>query len=178
VSLLIEIRDAVTEAATDFGRIITRTRKIETCYCRPYRPCPGFILSTERDTPAEIRAIAQTMPDADTAIWWTENLRKWTGMAKSQLGLNPSRPQWARGTACPDCSADTACAEQDGEVVRTPALAITWAYPDGEDTDYHEDHDYKIRAVECRNCGMCWFRGPDLDALVDAMFRQSKARSA
>lgn len=174
VALIIEIREAITEAATDFGRIIRIRDHTKKCTCIIPRICD----LTRRDYPAEIQAIAANMPDPDTAIWWTEHLRKWAGQAKAQLGLNPSRPAWARGTKCPDCGADTAQGEHDGETIRTPALAITWAYPDGEETDYHEDHDYKIRAVECRQCGMCWFRGPDLDALVDAMVNNQRAKSA
>lgn len=178
VSLIMEIESTITEASTDFGRIITRTSKIPTCYCRPYKPCPGYILQTERDYPAELRAIAANMPDQEQVVIWTEILRRWAHIARAELGLNPNRPQWARDSACPECGSKEATADQDGETVRTPALAITWGVPDGEESDYHEDHDYKVRAVECRACSAAWWRGPELDSLVTAMFNAPKVKTA
>jgi hypothetical protein len=157
VALIIEITDAITEAATDFGRIIR--------------------VNDQRDYPAELRAIAANA-DPDTAVWWTEHVRKWVSQARSQLGLNPQRPQWARDTCCPNCGADSAQTQDDERTIRTPALAITWGYPEGEPEDYHEDHEYKVRAVECRACSACWFRGPELDSLVEAMFNQRTAKTA
>lgn len=174
VSLVMEIQSAITEAATDYGRIITKTTRLQTCYCRPYKACPGFILQTERDYPAELRAIAANIPDQDQVVAWVEMLRRWAHEARTTLGLNPQRPQWARGARCPECGSNEAQTERDGETIRTPALAISWGMPEGEETDYHEDHDYKVRAVECRSCGMAWWRGPDLDTLVTAMFNAPK----
>lgn len=178
VAIIMDIQGAVTEAATDFGRIIPKTKRIQTCYCRPYKPCPGYINTTTRDIPAEIRAIAANIPDADQAITWTSMLRRWASESRSALGLNPNRPQWARDSACPECGAKNATANRDGETIRTPALAITWGHPEGETTEYHSDDDYKVRAVECRACGTCWFRGPELESLVDAMFNATNARTA
>ena len=58
--------------------------------------------------------------------------------------------------------------------MRMPALSITWVGPD--DADYHEDGDWKVRAVECRACAHAWFRGADLDELVSAMLSANQTR--
>lgn len=147
VALTIEIRGAITEACTDFARIITNTKG-------------------QRDTRLELHAIAANIPDPDQEVAWTELTRSWVTRAKQTLGLNPPRPQWARGTPCPACQATTAHTTQDGEQIRTPALAITWVGPD-DDREYHSDGEWMVRAVTCRACEESWWRGEGLAWLTD-----------
>jgi hypothetical protein len=117
--------------------------------------------------PDTLRAIASHLTDQYDLNWWHDTLRTWAREIRTALALDPSRPQWARGAKCPDCNADSATTKQDGETVRTPALAIAWAGP-AED-EHHPDSAWKVRAVECRACGRTWWHGEELNTLVDAM---------
>lgn len=100
---------------------------------------------------------------------WTKQIREWVARARAQLNLDPPHPQWARGSRCPQCGAKHATTETDGETVRTPALAINWAPPD--DTTTYPPEPWIVRAVECRACSSAWFRGSDLEFLVEAMLK-------
>lgn len=126
---------------------------------------------SDRSVPANLLTIASKLMagnDLDQLDWWNTALRKWAVKARAELKLNPTRPQYARGIACPDCGAKYAMSTNDeGEKVRTPAVAITWHGPDDE--NHHPDTDWKVRAVECKVCGQVWWRGPDLDVLVEQM---------
>lgn len=103
---------------------------------------------------------------------WTKKLREWNGKIRRQLGLDPQHPEWARGTRCPECGASNAVTDNNGEEVRTPALAINWAPP--EDTTTYPPDPWIVRAVECRACLHAWFRGADLEQLVDAMLSANR----
>ena len=149
VSLVMEITAAITEAASDYGRIIKT--------------------NGQRDYPAELRAIAVSIPSDETNAWWAEKIKHWTEQTRAALGLNPRLPTSARGIACPACKAIYVEHGSNDQVVRSPALTITWAIPDGEGNDYHEDHEYKIRAVECRACLAVWWKGPALDEFATEM---------
>ncbi len=130
-----------------------------------------------RSVPGNLRAIAAKLmvgKDLDQLDWWQTSLQRWARDARAELKLDPVRPRFARGIHCPDCGADTATTEQDGETVRTPAIAITWTGPD--DDEHHPDTDWKVRAVECRVCAATWWRGPDLDRLVSDMLQANKSR--
>ncbi len=129
-----------------------------------------FTGKTHGSVPKNLRAIAGKLmsgTDVEQLDHWAGNLRKWVTDARAALKLDPQRPRWARGIACFACGAKTATAQQDGETVRTPAMAITWSGPD--DDAHHPDTDWKVRAVECKVCATTWWRGPDLDALVQQM---------
>ena len=153
VSLLIEIAEAATEGAVEHAG------------------------QSRGSVPGNLRAIAATLSsstDVDQVDWWNTAVLKWVRAARHELKLDPNRPQWARGIACPDCGATTASTDQDGEKVRTPAIAITWTGPD--DDNHHADTDWKVRAVECRMCSATWWRGPDLDRLVSDMLQANQTR--
>jgi len=131
----------------------------------------------KRSVPGNLRAIAAKLMagnDLDQLDWWQTALTKWIRDARAELKLDPVRPRFARGITCPDCGADTATTDQDGETVRTPAIAITWTGPD--DDEHHPDTDWKVRAVECRVCSATWWRGPDLDRLVSDMLTANRTR--
>lgn len=155
VALTIDIRDTVAEAADEIGR---RT----------------LTSNHNRDTPAELRAVAANLTSPDLIEWWTSKIRKWVNEARAALRLDPPRPKSARGARCPECNADTAYTEHDGEPVRTSALAITWVGP--KDQDYHPDTEWKVRAVECRSCGSAWFRGDSMDELIGRMLEANRTQ--
>lgn len=154
VSLTITITEAAREGANEHA---------------PLRPG-----DQQRDTPGNIRAIAANLNDTDQIDCWTDLIRKWISEARNTLRLDPPRPKSARGARCPDCAADTAYTTQDGEPIRTPALGITWVGP--QDTDYHPDTEWKVRAVECRNCGSAWFRGDSMDELIGLMLHANQTQ--
>jgi hypothetical protein len=131
---------------------------------------------SKREVPGNLRLLASKIvgdPDADVP-WWINQLEKWRSRAREALRLDPQRPRWARGTRCPECSAATITAKHEGETVVRPALSIHWAGPDGE--DYSPDDQWRVRAVVCDACSTAWFRGSDLDSLVDQMLRANTAR--
>lgn len=152
VSLMIEAAQAAAEAALD------------------------HVQGSRGSFPANLRAVVAAIPanDSDQIAWWHESVSGWVRRARVELRLDPVRPQWARGVVCPECGADSAQAARDGEQVRTPALAISWARPDGD--EHRADDAWTVRAVECRSCGACWWRGPDLDALVADMLAANLTR--
>lgn len=127
-------------------------------------PRPG---DQPRDTPGNLRAVAANLNDPDQIQWWTERARKWVSEARAVLRLDPPRPRSARGSRCPECGEHSTHIEKDGEIIKSPALAITWVGP--TDHDYHPDTEWKVRAVECRACTAAWFRGDSLDALIGRM---------
>lgn len=133
---------------------------------------------TRRNVPGNLRLLATRLDaektDDDALEWWVDKIRHWTNAATTALRLNPSRPRWARGVRCPDCGADTVTARQDGETVRRPALTIEWTGPSVE--DYGPDSDWLVRAVSCSACSSTWFRGVDLDGLVQQMLTASTTR--
>ena len=152
VALIIEISSTTTEAAVD------------------------MIGTTRGNTPDNIRAIAATITDPDQLTWWTDKLRRWISEARTELRLDPIRPRAARGARCPDCGALHTTTLIDGETVKSPALAITWSGPEDHDHDYHSDDAWKVRAVECRECGMAWWRGDSLSLLIDLMMEANATR--
>lgn len=147
VSLIMDITQAAREGANEHA--------------------PSRERDKPRDTPGNLRAIAANLNDQDQTEWWTEKIRHWVNEARTVLRLDPPRPRSARGARCPECNANTAYTEQDGEPIRTPALAITWVGP--KDQDYHPDTEWKVRAVECRACASTWFRGDSMDELIAKM---------
>jgi hypothetical protein len=150
VSLVMEITTATTETAVE------------------------LVHKTRGNPPDNLRAIAANLTDAEQIGWWTEQVRNWTHQARAALRLDPSRPKSARDAKCPDCGADSVYTQRDGESHKIPALAITWVGPD--DQDYHPDSAWKVRAVECRQCGVGWFRGESLDTLIDQMMQANLTR--
>src|SRR6478752_4441498 len=155
VALTIDIRDTVGEAADEIGR---RTRTP----------------TNARDTPTELRAVAANLVDPDLIGWWTDKIRKWVAEARSTLRLDPPRPKSARGAKCPSCGQGTVETINDGETIRSPALAIQWAGP--QDNDYHPDTEWKVRAVECRACATAWFRGDSMNELIDRMMEANRTQ--
>lgn len=154
VALLIEITDAATEGAND------------------------LVGENRRNTPANLRAVAASLAganDIDLTAWWTEKVREWVRKSRELLRLDPDRPRYARGTRCPQCSAKSVSTTVDGETVRTPALAINWSAPEGHQTKHTSDHDWHVRAIECKACESVWWRGDDLDQLVQDMMRANLA---
>lgn len=148
VALLIEVSQATSEAAVEFGEC------------------------SRRHVPQNLRLVAANLPaDDDLLAWWLDTVKRWAREARAALRLDPERPQWARDTKCPECGADSARAMRDGEEVRTPALAINWVGP--QDDEHHPDSAWKVRAVECRSCGASWFRGSGLDDLVTDLMRKN-----
>jgi hypothetical protein len=148
VALLIEISDAATEGVND------------------------LVGENRRNTPANLRAVAATLAglnDLDLTAWWTEKLREWVRKARELLRLDPDRPRYARGTACPQCGNKSVATVVDGETVRTPALAINWAPPEQHTTRHAADTDWLVRAIECRACDATWFRGDSLSIFTDAL---------
>lgn len=155
VALIIEISTATTETATELAG------------------------ESRRNVPANLRAIAATFvgkPDIDLLDWWVTSVKDWVRQARVLLRLDPDRPKWARGTRCPDCGADTATAQQDGETVRTPALSISWSAPEGSRDQHHADSEWHVRAIECRACSAVWWRGADLDQLVTDMLLANQTK--
>jgi hypothetical protein len=144
VALIIAVETAVTEA------------------------CMELVGGVRRDIPDGLRAVCATIKDDDQVGWWTDQLRDWTAQARGHLHLDPDRPRSARGARCPACQAKDAQMRHEGETVRMPALAITWVGPE-DDGAHHADAEWRVRAVECRACHTAWWRGSDLDNLVEAM---------
>jgi hypothetical protein len=155
VALLIEITDAAIEGVNELAG------------------------ENRRTTPANLRAIAAALAgknEPDVTAWWTEKIREWVRSARGLLRLDPDRPRYARGTRCPQCGSKTVTSTIDGENVRTPALAINWAAPEGHTTTHTNDHDWHVRAIECKACDSVWWRGADLDQLVQDMLRANLSR--
>lgn len=129
--------------------------------------------------PGNLRLLATRLADEnaddDGLDWWVDKVRHWIGQAKTALRLNATRPRWARGVRCPDCGADTVTAQQDGETVRRPALSIQWAGPEDEN-GYTADDQWRVRAVSCDACATSWWRGSDLDTLVEQMLAYNLSR--
>lgn len=128
---------------------------------------------TRGNTPANLKAIAAGLKDEDRITWWTHQLRTWTLQARDQLGLNPPTARHARAAPCPNCGEHTTYVKTaPKEYLRTPALAIIWDQPTGD--DYHSDTDWRVGAVECRSCQSEWRRGLDLHLLYDQMLTANK----
>lgn len=119
---------------------------------------------TRGNTPANLRCIAANLHDAEQIGWWTDKVRQWALEARTHLRLDPPMSRSIRGAQCPRCGASTVRVRQEDQTVRMPALQITWHVND--DAEYHQDEDWQVRAVECRNCKVAWVRG-DMDALID-----------
>jgi hypothetical protein len=134
VSLTMEISAATSEAAEEYGRASSSvTVNLVTIV--------NHLASTE---------------DNDVRAWWTETCRDWVGRAEVALGLSAPGTKWIRGMTCPVCRSRTAHGHLDGELVRTPALAVTW----------REDYgDWRVHAIGCRACGSVWTR--DAGGLAD-----------
>lgn len=150
VSLVMEITAATKEAAAD------------------------IVKANRGSVPGNLRAIAANLTDAELIGWWTEQTHQWITQARAALQLDPPRPKHARGAACPECKAEFVYTQQETGTVRTPALSVSWVGP--ADQDYHEDREWKVRAVECRECKVAWFRGESMDALIDMMMEANRTR--
>lgn len=127
VSLVIEVSAATAEAAEEHGR-------------RSY------------DVPADLTTILLGMirsADRDVCDWWTDQIRDWIVRAQVALGLAPPGTRWIRGADCPCCDSCWASARVDGELVRTPALAVVWAT---------EPTGWRVDSIHCRACGASWTR--------------------
>ena len=147
VALIIEITEAALEAAVE------------------------LVGQTRGNTPDNLSATTAHLKDTDQIGWWTDQLRTWVNQARTQLHLDPPNSRSARGATCPACGETTAYLKQGPkEYVRTPALAIIWNQPEGD--DYHPDTDWRVGAVECRGCAMAWARGETLHTLIDMMLHQ------
>lgn len=136
-------------------------------------------MSPRESAPANLRGICAELAgrepaDRDVKVW-DENLHGWISRTRSALGLDPERPRWARGVACPSCEATHAIGSDGVGETRVPALGISWGGPDSDDT-YASDLEWKVRAVQCGACEAVWWRGPDLDALVDQMLSANLTR--
>lgn len=143
VSLLIWIEDAAFESALDLAGHVTRT------------------------TPGDLRAVAANLPNQDLIDWWADTLVDWVREIRLLLRLDPDRPKWVRGIACPDCGQTTASSIRAGQIIRTPALAVDWTGP-ADDQRHHPDTEWTVSAVSCVVCGRVWRRGPELEGLADA----------
>lgn len=127
VSLVMEMTSATAEAAEEYGR-------------RSY------------DVPADLTTILLGMirtADRDVCDWWTDRCRDWLVRSQVALGLAPPGTRWIRGAACPRCAERTAQATVDGELVRTPALAVIWST---------ETTGWRVDSIHCRACGAAWDR--------------------
>lgn len=134
---------------------------------------PSDIRAKYRTTHDRLRLISIGLPDEDRTKWWTTHLRTWAAQARDQLGLNPPTTRSARAAACPNCGEHTTYVKTaPKEYQRTPALAIIWDQPQGD--DYHPDTDWRVGAVECRSCQSTWRRGSDLHLLYDQMLTANK----
>lgn len=178
VDLIIEIATAVSERAEEIGR--TTWVKELVCTCTPYRACQGNTWrSVRHNTAVELRAIAADFvserPDADVFSWWVEAIIKWERDIKTTLGLNPALPRNLRKTTCPNCMASMVQVKDgSGEAVRTSALTVAWTCPPGQ--QHNADTDWTVRAIECLHCGHAWFRGSDLEELVDQIIKDNLTR--
>lgn len=152
-----EVLDAVVQADDALARLADAVDKRDAA---KYRLVPD-----------SLRAVAANISDQVDLEWWRDNLTGWITQIKANLALTPSYPQGIRG-GCPNCGADSAPVDQDGETVRGPALAVTWAIPagmerpDDSDEDDAEPPDLWVRAIECRACRQTWWRGKELDTLA------------
>jgi hypothetical protein len=144
VALVMAIKTATTEAAVE---LVGRTR--------------GSV-------PENLRCIAATLEDAEQVGWWTERVVQWTQEARSRLQMEPQRLRSVRGVSCPACGARTVHTRQDGELIRQPALGVSWMAPE-DDGVYREDHAWRVQAVECRGCSRAWPRGGGISELVDQL---------
>ncbi len=155
--------------STDVVNLLdTITRAVTTALTRH---APGQPRPTLTDA---IRLLGTVIP-ADLADTYAGHITEWTTEARAVLRLATPRPRWAPGATCPACGADTYTAEQDGEKVRRPALSVQWTDHTDRDT-YRPDADQYVRAVTCDVCQASWWRGPDLDVLVDQMLHANLTR--
>lgn len=154
VSLMIEIATAATEGAMTFG-------------------------DNRKTVPGNLRAIAASLPNwvsdrrEDRIIWWTESIRKWVHAMKIELRIEPDLPRNLRGTRCPDCGASTITTGEGDDKVRSTALTIVWATPQGD--GHKADTDWTVRAIECRVCEAAWFRGDSMNTLMATMLAKHTA---
>src|SRR6478752_2495386 len=134
---------------------------------------PRHIREKYRTTHDKLRYISTELTDQDRITWWTNQLRTWVLQARDQLGLNPPTARNARAATCPNCGEHTTWIKTaPKEYIRTPALAIIWDQPEGD--DYHPDTDWRVGAVECRACASAWKRGSDLHLLYEQMLDANK----
>lgn len=122
--------------------------------------CRSLTVRRSFDTPTDLRAVVSEMgrrtDDGDEQDWWVGQLNSWCGQIRAAISSDPDRPWQLHNVACPDCAARTVPVADAGETVRRSAVLVTWS------------RGY-VRAVECRACGAVWYRGADLDRLVEQM---------
>lgn len=95
------------------------------------------------------------LPDLE---FWRYRFEQWGRLLETYLNAaeREARPVRLRNSACPECGARQVVLDPDGERTVAPALVI----------DFRDGY---VRAAECSQCGAAWFRGPDLEALADAL---------
>jgi hypothetical protein len=118
--------------------------------------------------PGEIRTLAsKVIAEGNSTIahattdgldWWRHRFEQWGRLLETYLRTaeHAARPVRLRNAPCPDCGTRQVRVDVDGEAVVVPAIVI----------DFRDGY---IRAAECSACGAAWFRGPDLQALADAL---------
>jgi hypothetical protein len=110
--------------------------------------------------PDEMRALASkvTAENATQHEWWQYRFEQWGRLLETYLHAaeRQARPVRLRNAPCPDCGTRQVTVDVDGEQVVAPPIVI----------DFRDGY---IRAAECSACGAAWFRGPDLQALADAL---------
>lgn len=142
---LIEIRTLIRDT--------TRTELHKRGHHTPHQPdgTPTPFTTTE------IHTLAQhvTTENPDQLWWWEYRFAQWSRLLENYLHIaeHKAKPVRLRNTACPRCDARQYVTDDDEPMV-VPALIVDFS-PDGY-----------VRACECLNCGMAWFRGEQLEQLA------------
>lgn len=127
--------------------------------------CRGLELKRTFDTPEDLRSVVSRLirePDSgDEQDWWVTQIRAWCGQIRATISSDPDRPWELHDVPCPECGARTTHSNNDTERVRRPAITVWWS------------RGY-VRAVECRVCTAVWYRGTDLETLVERMLQTQK----
>lgn len=125
-----------------------------------------------REPMRNLRRIAAALrgrPNADLISWWSEAVADWVKRARELLGYQPILPHQQYGAACPNCHATVAVVREAGESWNVPAIGMTWTEQEFE--------SWVIHSVYCRNCGIDWTRGVDLDRLLDLLATMQSEQS-
>jgi hypothetical protein len=174
-SLLQQLAEAVVSGAGGHGRgkqgsrppldIAAMSLMLEIVSC-VREALIGFDRKPDPDTGESVRDLASELlrhPDeADAVDWWTSQFRSWGGQIRAAISSDPDRPTRLWGVACPECSVKFIPEIRDGEQVKRPAVFVHW-------------NRKLLQAIECSACTASWFRGEQLDQLVDRMRLQVDA---
>lgn len=129
----------------------------------------SFDVKRTFDTGRDLRALVSRLtrePDSDEEQeWWVGRVNGWCGQIKATISSDPDRPWQLHNVPCPECRAKTVTVAEDGEEVRKAAVLVTWSRE-------------LVRAVECRACGAVWYRGTDLETLVERMLARHDTPSS